>query len=176
MAITFQEKEAILNLLQNEVAPQKAVLLVTTKDAKDTLDSEGNFKFRSTARKDGVVVRVVKNTLISRVFETPEPLTGQTIVAYLENKEESDEVTVPKTIVDIINDDFKDTLSIVGSFINGEYYDPAKTKVIASVATKDQSMSQVAGLLQTITSRIAVGIKEIPTSVARGVSEYSKTI
>jgi len=176
MAISFKEKEHIFDLLQNDVATQKSVLFITTKEAKEHLDSAGNFKLRKSARDKGVVLKVVKNTLISRAFDLPEELTGQTIVAYMEDKEQSDEVTVPKTIVKIIEDDFKDTLSVVGSYVNGEYFDTEKTKKLAKTSTKEESMSKVAGMVQTIISKIAVGVKEVPTSVARGVSEYSKTI
>lgn len=175
MAISQQEKETILELLQTEVAPQKSVIFVTTKDAKEALNSESNFDFRKSARQEGVVLRVVKNTLLSRVFDLPE-LSGQTIVAYLEDKDKSDEVTVPKTVVDIIDDKFKEQLSVLGAVVNGEYFDADKTKVLAQTPTKDQSLAQMAGMLQSITSKIAIGVKEIPTSVARGVSEYSKTL
>lgn len=175
MAISYQEKKAIFELLQNEVASQKAVLFISTKDAKETLNSESNFNFRKTARQQGIVVRVVKNTLLSKVFDIPT-LTGQTIVAFLENKEQGDEVTVPKAIVTMIDADFKNTFSIVGSVVNGEYLDTSRTQMLAHTSTKDESLSKIAGLLQSITAKIAIGIKEVPTSTARGIAEFSKTI
>lgn len=175
MAITIKEKQHILELLQNHVAPQKSVVILSTNNSKSSLDSTKNFGFRSSARKKGIIIKVVKNTLISKIFDTPD-LVGQTLLAFLENKEESDEVAVPKSIVSIIKDDYDDNLQIIGSIVNGEYYDSTKTITLSQTSTKLESLSMVAGLLNSITARIAIATKEVPSSVARGVSEISKQL
>jgi large subunit ribosomal protein L10 len=49
-----------------------------------------------------------------------------------------------------------------------------KAKKLAEVPSFEESMSMVAGALESITSQVAKGVKEVPSQVARGVSEVSQ--
>jgi large subunit ribosomal protein L10 len=176
MAISRTQKEAITSLLENQVVPQKAVVLLTTGGANESLNSELNFKVRSHSRKQGVVIKVVKNTLIERTFSSVPKLTGPTYLAFLEDSSAGDEVLVPKIIVDLVKTEFKENFGIVGSVVNGEFLDSTKTVQLSKTPSFDESMATIAGMLQTLTSKIAIGVKELPAGVARGVSAYSKTL
>jgi large subunit ribosomal protein L10 len=177
MAITKVKKVEILDNIKNKVANQKAVILIGTKETKVTVDAATNFKFRSSARKQGIIIRVCKNTLIQKSFPAiKEELVGQTYIAYLDESKSnnSDEVTVPKAMVSGIDDDFKDNFNIIGSVINGEFYDSSKTVALSKVPSFNDSMAMVAGSINQITAKIALTIKEIPASVARGVGAAKK--
>ncbi len=176
MAITRNEKVTILDVLTNNVATQKSVLFLTTKEADKSVSAFTNQKFRMAARENGVMIQVVKNTLLQRVFPTLPKLTGQTYVAYLFDGTESDEVTVAKEVVDLISKDFKINFDCVGSVVIGEFYDKAQTIKLAKTLTKEESLAKIAGAINQITAKIAIGVKEIPAGLARGVSEYSKTL
>ncbi len=176
MAISHNQKVAILDKMSSDVASQKAVMLITTKDAESSLDAQTNVKFRKEARSKGVVVKVVKNTLIKKAFEVVPELTGPTYVAFLENKEESDEVTVPKIICELVKDDFKENFNIIGSVVDSEFLDSAETIVLSKTLTKEESLAQVAGSLNQLATKLAIAINELPSGVVRGVSEYSKTL
>lgn len=170
MAISKNQKVEILNQLTNQIGSQKAVVLITTKDAKTPLNANKTTEFRFSARKAGVIVKVCKNTLIQKAFPSISvDLVGQTFVTYLEDGASSDEVTVPKIITEAIKKEFADNFNIIGSIINNEYYDADKTKAIAKVPTHKDSMAMIAGSLNQITAKIAIGIKEIPASIARGI-------
>ncbi len=176
MAITRDQKVTILDVLTNNVATQKSVLFLTTKGTEASVDATTNQQFRMAARQKGVMIQVIKNTLIQRVFPSVPQLVGQTYVAYLVNGQESDEVTVAKGIVDLVSKDFKMNFDYIGSVVVGEFYDKTETVKLAKTPTKEESMAQLAGALNQITARIAIGVKEIPSGVVRGVSEYSKTL
>jgi large subunit ribosomal protein L10 len=176
MAITHDQKVTILDVLTNNVATQKSVLFLTTKNTEEPVDAATNQKFRMAAREKGVMIQIIKNTLIKRVFPNLPELNGQTYVAYLFDGQESDEVTVAKGVVDLVSKDFKMNFDYVGSVVVGEFYDKTQTIKLAKTPTKEESMAQLAGALNQITAKIAIGVKEIPTGVARGVSEYSKTL
>ncbi|MGA9380407.1 MAG: 50S ribosomal protein L10, partial [Phormidium sp.] len=46
-------------------------------------------------------------------------------------------------------------------------------KAIADLPSKEQLMAQIAGALNAVTAKIAIGIKEVPASVARGLQAYA---
>lgn len=174
MAVSHVKKVAILDDLTSNVATQKAVLVLSTNKAEASLNSELNTKIRKEARKNGVILKVIKNTLIKKAFENIPDLVGQTYLAYLENKEESDEITVPKSVVSLVSKDFKENFVILGSVVNGEFLNSAQTVQLSKTPSLQDSMAMVAGSLNQIATRLAIAVKEIPSGVARGVSEVQK--
>lgn len=45
--------------------------------------------------------------------------------------------------------------------------DEAQVKTIGDLPSKEQLMAQIAGALNAVTAKIAIGIKEVPASLAR---------
>jgi large subunit ribosomal protein L10 len=176
MAVSKVTKQAIYSELTTEIASQKAVVILTTKGSETNLNATSNYNLRKEARAKGIKLQVIKNTLINKAFSNVPTLTGVSFLAYLVDGSESDEVTVPKNIVDLIDKDFKTEMSVLGSVVNGEYYDKAKTIQLSKVSTKEESLAKIAGALNQITARIAIAVKEVPASIARGVDAYQKTL
>ena len=176
MAISHSQKVAILDTMQSDVASQKSVMLISTAEADSPLDAKANVTFRKEARAKGVVIKVVKNTLIKKAFESVPELTGPTYVAFLENKEESDEVTVPKVIVNLLSEEFKENFTVVGSVVNGEYLDKENTIELSKTSTKEESLAKIAGGINQLATKLAIAVNELPSGIVRGVSEYSKTL
>jgi large subunit ribosomal protein L10 len=175
MAVLKSKKQAIYAELTTEIAKQKAVVILTSKDADSSLNAESNYGLRKELRQSGIKLQVVKNTLINKAFEGTPRLIGPTFITYLLDGTNSDEVAVPKAINAALKK-YKDNISILGSVVNGEFYDKAQTIKLASVSTKEESMAKIAGALNTITAKIALSIKEVPASIARGVNAHSKTL
>ncbi|MEM1311987.1 MAG: 50S ribosomal protein L10 [Patescibacteria group bacterium] len=176
MAITRRRKEQIYNELKDSIASQKAILVLTTKGSEVSLSSELSTAFRKDSRKSGIVIQVIKNTLVNKVFDSLPKLDGQTYIAYLEKNLESDEIKVPKGVVGLVDSEYKDKFQVVGSIINGEFYDSARTHQLSKTPSLEESMSMVAGSINQLSTMMAVSIKEIPASVGRGVCEIQKTI
>ncbi len=176
MPVTRAKKVTILDILTNNVATQKSVLFLTTKNTRATVDATTNQKFRMAVRSKGVMVQVVKNSLLNRVFPSLPKLSGQTYLAYMFDPQQSDEVSVAKNILDLVAKDFKFHFDVVGSVVVGNFYEKAQTLELAKVPTKEQSMAMVAGAINSLIAKIAIGIKEVPASLARGISEYNKKL
>lgn len=176
MAVSKVKKQAIYAELTSEIAKQKAVVLLTTKDAESSLNSASNFELRKKSYDAGVKIQVIKNTLINKAFESVPTLVGPTYIAYMLDIDKSDEVTVPKIMVELISKTFKSNFNVVGAVVNGEYYNPSKTVQLSKVSTHKESMARIAGSLNQITAKIAIAVKEVPASIARGVDAYSKTL
>lgn len=60
-----------------------------------------------------------------------------------------------------------------GGVMDGRALSQDEIKAIADLPSKEQLMAQVAGALNALTTKIAVGIKEVPSSVARGLQAYA---
>jgi large subunit ribosomal protein L10 len=174
MPISKNKKNQIISFLQDDVNSQQSVVLVGTKGAEATIVAQTNFDLRKQANDAGLKVQVVKNSLLEKNFKGLN-LSGQTYMAFLKNKEETNEVIVPKLFIKILKDGFKDNLKIVGAIINGEFVDAATAQQYADVPTKDESLGQIAGAINSITAKLAMVIKEIPTTTARAICEVSKT-
>ena len=176
MPVTRAKKVTILDILTNNVATQKSVLFLTTKNSQAPVDAVTNQKFRMAARSKGLMIQMVKNSLLNRIFPSLPKLSGQTYLAYMFDPSQSDEVSVAKNILDLVAKDFKLHFDVIGSVVVGNFYEKARTLELAKTPAKDQSMAMVAGAINNLIVKIAIGIKEIPASLARGVSEYSKKL
>jgi ribosomal protein L10 len=161
MAISKTKKNSILNDLQVNVNEQKSVVLVTTKDVEKTVNAKTNFDLRSKANTAGVKVKVIKNSLIEKNFGGVEKLSGQTYVAYLKDKDQTNEVIVPKIFIKMIDTDFKDNFKVVGAIINGEFIDAAEAIKYSNIPTKDESLAMIAGAVNQIAAGIARAVKAV---------------
>jgi large subunit ribosomal protein L10 len=175
MAVSRKNKELIFSSLNDSIATQKSVLVLSTNGAAVSLNSEQNTTLRKESRKEGIIIRVIKNTLINKAFPALPQLEGQTYLAFLGEGVESDEIKVPKVVTGLTDKEFKDNFIIIGSIVNGEYFDADKTLQLAKTPSFDDSMAMVAGSLNQIATKLAMVIKEIPAGVARGISEVQKT-
>jgi large subunit ribosomal protein L10 len=176
MAITRSKKQSIFDSLTGDIAKQKAVVLLTTKGSEVSLTASSNYELRKQARAKGLKLQVIKNTLINKAFEEVPTLNGVTFLAYMVDGSSTDEVTVPKAMVDLVTKEFKTQMTVLGSVVNGEFFDKAKTIQLSKVSTKDESIAKIAGSLNQITAKIAIAVKEVPASIARGLNAYQKTM
>lgn len=161
MAISKSKKNSILKDLSINVNEQKSVVLVTTKGVEKTVNAKTNFNLRSKANNAGVKVRVVKNSLIEKNFESVKDLSGQTYVAYLNDKAETNEVIVPKIFIKMIDADFKDNFKVVGAIINGEFVDSVEAIKYSNIPTKDESLAMIAGAVNQIAAGVARAVKAV---------------
>jgi large subunit ribosomal protein L10 len=63
---------------------------------------------------------------------------------------------------------------IRGGVMEGKALTKAQVEAIGDLPTKDQLYAQIAGALNAITTKIAVGVKEVPNSLARGIKAVSE--
>jgi ribosomal protein L10 len=161
MAISKTKKNSILNDLQVNVNDQKSVVLVSTNSTEKTVDAATNFDLRSKANQAGVKVKVIKNSLIEKNFEGVKDLSGQTYIAYLNDKSQSNEVAVPKIFIKLIDTDFKDNFKVVGAIINGEFVDAVEAVKYSNIPSKEDSLAMIAGAVNQIASGVARAVKAV---------------
>jgi large subunit ribosomal protein L10 len=174
MATPKNKKQLILDNIASDIKVQKSVVFLTTLGAETSLNAENNSNLRKEARKAGIKISVIKNTLLTKSFADMPQMGGQTYIAYQVESKNGDEITTPKAIIGLLKEDYKDYFNIVGCVLDGQFIDAAQTVVLSDTPSHRDSMAVIAGTLQTITSRIALGIKEIPASIARATGEVHK--
>jgi large subunit ribosomal protein L10 len=178
MATSKTKKQQIISELQENVLPQKSILFLSVKDAEESLNSDKNTNLRKKIREQGVALKMVKLNLVRNLFQKStsafDDLKGQIYLAYKVNKEESDEVSVAKPVVEIVDKEYKKSLNIFGSIVNGEFYDTQKTIQLSKTPSFTDSMSMMAGAISTIISKNASLINQIPSGLARAVQAVSE--
>ncbi len=61
-----------------------------------------------------------------------------------------------------------------GGVMEGRVLTGADVKAIGDLPSKEQLMAQIAGALNSVTAKIAIGVKEVPASIARGLKAYTE--
>ncbi len=174
MAVTKQKKVEILDKLR-QIFSEDAVLLLTTNGAKTPLQAIANYNYRSSMDDGSVKVTIAKNTLIRLALKEKGIEMGETYgQTYVQVIPGGDEIAVIKTVLGSVKDEFKDIFNVYGSVVKGQFMDPAQTEALSKVPTYKESMSMVASSLNSIIAKIAIGINEVPTSIARGVNAIQK--
>ena len=64
--------------------------------------------------------------------------------------------------------------STKGGLFEGKLLTEDDIKAIAKLPTKEVLMAQIAGSLNSLTSKIAIGINEVPAGLARSLKQHSE--
>ena len=147
-------KAPVVDEIKGYVAEAKSAVLVDYRG----LTVEQDTRLRKQLREAGVVYKVYKNTMLHLAFEgtdyakLDENLEGPTAIAFGIEDE-----TAPARI---LND-----------FANGEYYDEAGIKVLATIPSKEVLISKLLGSLQSPITNFARVVKQIAESQGEAAAE-----
>ena len=61
-----------------------------------------------------------------------------------------------------------------GGVMEGRVLKEADVKALADLPSKEQLMAQIAGAINGVATKLAVGINQVPTSLARGLKAYAE--
>ncbi|MBX3611838.1 MAG: 50S ribosomal protein L10 [Hydrogenophaga sp.] len=151
MSLNRSEKEAVITEVTGLAA--KAQTLVMAEYRGITVASMD--QLRVSARKSGVSLSVLKNTLARRAvagsaFEVAsEEMTGPLVYGFSE-----DAVAAAKVVADFAKTN--DKLVIRGGVYAGKKLDVEGVKQLASIPSKEVLLAQLCGLLMSPISRTAV--------------------
>lgn len=59
-----------------------------------------------------------------------------------------------------------------GGVMEGQILTGEQVKAIGDLPSKEQLMAQIAGALNSVTAKIAIGVKEVPSSIARSLQAH----
>lgn len=144
-----QKSQQIAELTQN-LANSASVVLVNYSGLK-LADLEA---LRKKCKELGVVLKIVKNSLLNRAFEkhnislSDEMLSQPLAVAF----SLKDDISGPKTTVDFAKNN--DALEIVGGIYEKIFVDGASIKAIAMLPSKNELYVKVVGSISAPISRL----------------------
>ena len=166
MALNFAQKEAIVA----EVAEVAKSAHSAVGAEYRGLTVEQLTALRVEARKAGVYLRVVKNTLARRAVEgtdfacMQEGLTGPLILVF----SQQDSGAAVCVVQDFVKgyDKFKVRLVAIG----GKLFDVLEINTLTKIPTYEQTLSQLMALMKAPVQKLAATINEVPDKLVRTIA------
>lgn len=163
MALTLAEKQAVVAEV-SEVA-SKAYSAVAAEYIG--LSVGEMTELRADARKVGVYLRVVKNTLAKRAVEDTdfacmqEELTGPLILAF----SQEDPGSAARVVADFAKNHDKLVVKLVS--IGGKTLPASEIETLAKMPTYDEAISQLMAVMQAPVTKLARTVNEVPGKLVR---------
>lgn len=150
MSLNLQEKQAVVAEVSAQVAQAQTIVLAEYRG----IAVADITTLRANARKSGVYVRVLKNTLARRAVQgTPFEALADKMVGPLVYGISADAVAAAKVVNEFAKTN--DKLVIKAGAYNGKVLDVAGVSALANVPTKEVLLAQLCGLLQSPVSGLA---------------------
>ncbi len=166
MSLSFDQKQVVVSEVR-EIA-SSAHSAVAAEYTGVTVEAMTDLRVK--ARNDGVVLRVVKNSLAKRAFEDTdfacmnEGLTGPLVLAF----SVEDPGGAARVMGDFAKENDKLVIKLVS--IGGELYDASEVKRLASLPTKDQAISMLMSVMKAPVGKLARTMNEVPGKLVRTVA------
>lgn len=163
MSLNRSEKEAVIVEVTSLAAKAQTLVLAEYRG----ITVADMTKLRVEARKQGVTLSVLKNTLARRAvagssFEVvADQMTGPLIYGFSE-----DAIAAAKVVADFAKTN--DKLVIRGGAFEGKALDANSVKQLASVPSKEVLLAQLCGLLMSPISRTAVVLGALAAKMGEG--------
>jgi large subunit ribosomal protein L10 len=165
LGLNLEEKKAVVADVSAQVANAQAIVVAEYRGLE-----VGNITaLRAQARKEGVYLRVLKNTLVRRaVAGTPfEGLQGQ-MVGPLIYGISKDPVSAAKVLHDFAKSN--DKLVIKGGAMANYVMDANGVKALATMPSRDELLSKLLGTMQAPIAQFVRTLNEVPTKFVRGLA------
>jgi len=163
MALNMAEKQAIVAEVADIAASAHSAIAAEYRG----LTVEAMTRLRAEARKNGVYLRVVKNTLARRAvagteFECmQEGLTGPLVLAFSQDD--------PGAAARVLKDFLKDNKQLVVKLVavGGKLLPGADLEALAKMPTREQAISMLMAVMKAPIQKLARTLNEVPGKLVR---------
>ena len=170
MGRTLEDKQAIVAELKESLSQAQLAVVIDYKGLTVAEITD----LRRRLRPSGAECKVTKNTLM-RIAVQDDP-----------NWRPMAEICKESSAFMLLKDDLggalkayqdfqkatKKTLIVRGGAMEGRLLTEDDVKAIADLPSKEQLMAQIAGAINGVASKLAIGINEVPSSIARALQAY----
>lgn len=170
MGRTIENKREIVEDLKATLSESQLALVINYQGLSVAEITD----LRRRLRPTGTVCKVTKNTLMGIAISgqdnwlaMEELLQGSS--AFLLVKEDISGAI--KAYQDFQKASKKTELR--GGVMEGRLLKEADVKALGDLPSKEQLMAQIAGAINALATKVAVGINEVPASLARGIQAYA---
>lgn len=165
MSLNLDDKKTVVAEVSAEVANAQSIIVAEYRG----LGVVDLTTLRANARKSGVYLRVVKNTLVRRAIAgTPfEGLSAQ-LVGPMIYGISRDPVSAAKLLNDFAKGN--DKLSIKLGAMPNYVMDAVGVKALASMPSREELLSRLLGTMQAPITQFVRTLNEVPTKFVRGLA------
>lgn len=165
MGLNLEEKKAVVAEVSAQVAGAQAIVVAEYRG----LEVGQITALRANARKSGVYLRVLKNTLVRRaVAGTPFEGLQKSLVGPLIYGISKDPVGAAKTLHEFAKGN--DKLVIKAGAMANYVMDANGVKALATMPSREELLSKLLGTMQAPIAQFVRTLNEVPTKFVRGLA------
>jgi len=165
LSLNLDEKKAVVTEVSAEIAKAQAIIVAEYRG----LEVGNMTNLRREARKAGVYLRVLKNTLARRAVEgTPFAGLSEHLVGPLVYGISPDPVATAKLLNDFAKSN--DKLVIKAGAMPNVVISAKDVKALATMPSREELLSQLLGTMQAPIAQFVRTLNEVPTRFVRGVA------
>ncbi len=162
MSLSLEQKQAVVAEIASQLAKAQAVIVAENRG----LSVEAVTRLRAKARKSGLYLRVLKNTLARRAVKgTPfEALTGQ-LSGPLVYGIAQDPVSGAKVLAEFAKEN--ELFVIKGGAMPNAMMSSMDIKALATLPSREELLAKLAGTLQAPIAKFVRTLNEVPGKFVR---------
>ncbi len=165
MGLNRQDKAEVIAEISDVVSKSSVMVIAEYRG----LTVQAVTKLRADARKNGVTLRVVKNTLVRRAVEGTEfagladQFTGPLVYSF-----SADPVAAAKVLVNFAKDN--DKLVIKGGAMANNVMDVEAVKQLATMPSREELLAKLMATMNEPIAKFVRTINEVPARFVRTVA------
>jgi large subunit ribosomal protein L10 len=165
LSLSLEQKQAVVSEIASQLAKAQAVIVAENRG----LSVEAVTSLRARARKSGLYLRVLKNTLARRAVKgTPfEQLAGQ-LSGPLVYGIAQDPVSGAKVLADFAKEN--ELFIIKGGAMPNAMMSSTDIKALATMPSREELLAKLAGTLRAPIAKLARTLNEVPGKFARALA------
>jgi len=165
LSLSLEQKQAVVSEIASQLAKAQAVIVAENRG----LSVEAVTSLRAKARKSGLYLRVLKNTLARRAVKgTPfEALAGQ-LAGPLVYGIAQDPVSGAKVLAEFAKEN--ELFVIKGGAMPNAMMSSTDIKALATMPSREELLAMLAGTLQAPIAKFARTLNEVPGKFVRALA------
>ncbi len=165
MSLNLEEKKAVVSEVSKQIENAQSFILAEYRGV-----GVGEMtNLRTEARKSGVYLKVLKNSLVKRAVEgTPFSSLSEDMVGPLVFGISEDPVAAAKVLSNFA--DKNDLFVIKSGAMPNEKMDVSAVKALASLPSRDELLAKLLGTMQAPIAKFVRTLNEVPTKFVRGLA------
>jgi len=165
LSLNLEQKKAVVVEVSEQVSTAQAIIVAEYRGLQVGEMTE----LRAQARKSGVYLRVLKNTLVRRAVEgTPFSGLANEMVGPLVFGISSDPVSAAKVLSDFAK--ANDKFIIKAGAMPNQVMDVKAVQALASLPSRDELLAKLLGTMQAPVAKFVRTLNEVPTKFVRGLA------
>ena len=165
MSLNLEQKKAVVDEVSEQVSKAQAIIIAEYRGLQVGEMTE----LRAQARKSGVYLRVLKNTLVRRAVEgTPFSGLANEMVGPLVFGMSSDPVSAAKVLSEFAK--ANDKFIIKAGAMPNQVMDVKAIQALATLASREELLSKLLGTMQAPVAKFVRTLNEVPTKFVRGLA------